>query len=121
MSAPRLTAEFWIKAHIRILAVQDIAAFVVRRGDTTAGQVLVKVNRLAPAGDAGVIVLVPTFDPDGERAWRAGTGSLPVTEADADAYLKRQIDFDSDAWILEIEDREGRHMLSPVLAEQGGP
>ena len=121
MSAPRLTAEFWVKAHIRTLAVQDIAAFVVRRGDPTAGQILVKVNTLVPAGEAGVVVLVPTFGEDGARAWRAGTGSIPVTEADADAYLKRQINFDSDAWILEIEDREGRHLLSPVLTEQGRP
>jgi hypothetical protein len=37
------------------------------------------------------------------------------TEADAEAYLARQIKFDSDIWIVEVEDRAGRSFLDTVV------
>ena len=37
-------------------------------------------------------------------------------EGTADAYLKRQAGFDSDMWIVEVEDRRGRHFLEEFLA-----
>ena len=39
--------------------------------------------------------------------WTPATGADPVPEVDADTYLQRQLDFDPDLWILEIEDRDG--------------
>jgi len=44
---PRLKAEFWVKAHIRRCWVEDTIAVVVRRGDESAGTVLLKLNDLA--------------------------------------------------------------------------
>ena len=42
---------------------------------------------------------------------------LPDTQSDAmSATLVRQLRFDPDAWILEVEDRAGRHFLDQVLA-----
>jgi hypothetical protein len=40
----------------------------------------------------------------------------PASDADAEAYLERQIKFDSDLWIVEVEDRAGRHFLDTVVA-----
>jgi malate/lactate dehydrogenase len=34
----------------------------------------------------------------------------------AEAYLARQIKFDSDIWIVEVEDRAGRNFLDTVVA-----
>ena len=42
MSAPRLTAEFWVKAYLARLRLAEIPAFVTARGDATAGAVVVK-------------------------------------------------------------------------------
>ncbi|MDX5360653.1 MAG: DUF1491 family protein [Alphaproteobacteria bacterium] len=114
MSEPRLTAGFRVAAHIRTLAAHDIPAFVVRRGDETAGQVLVKVNRLVPRGERGCRVFVQSYDASGGRIWRAGTGPDEVTEADADAYIDRTARYDPDLWVIEVEDSQGRHMLEPV-------
>jgi len=102
---PRVTAEFWVKALIRRCAVANVPAMVVRRGFETAGTVLIKINRLGP----GCTVLVPIHDVDGNRLWRRATGPDPVEEATADAYIEREIGRDPDLWVLEIEDREGRH------------
>ncbi|MEL6690532.1 MAG: DUF1491 family protein, partial [Pseudomonadota bacterium] len=39
-------------------------------------------------------------------------------EADVDATLAKQREFDPDLWIIEIEDRHGRHLLDePGLSE----
>jgi hypothetical protein len=32
-------------------------------------------------------------------------------EADVDAAMARQRDFDPDLWVIEVEDRAGRHLL----------
>jgi hypothetical protein len=40
----------------------------------------------------------------------------PAPEADAEAYLGRQIKFDPDIWIVEVEDRDGRSFLDTVVA-----
>ena len=45
MSA-RLTSEVWIAAYLTRCRLADIPAFVVARGDHTAGAVLVKLNTL---------------------------------------------------------------------------
>lgn len=104
---PRLAAEIWVKAHIRRCSARAIPAVLVRRGDETAGAVLIKLNRL----EEGCSVLSPATGLDGGRIWLSATGPMPVPEADADAYIARQVGRDPDLWVLEIEDRAGRHLL----------
>ena len=110
--APRLKAEIWVKGLIRRCEVGGAAAMVVARGDATSGVVLVKVNRL----DGLAQVFSPARAGDGSFQWLSGTGVEPVPEADADAYIARQRKFDPDLWVVEIEDRAGRHFLQePVV------
>ena len=56
-----------------------------------------------------------TFDADEitDRAFSCVKESQP--EAEIEAYLAREIRFDSDIWIVEVEDRAGRHMLDQVV------
>jgi hypothetical protein len=113
---PRVTAELWVKAHIRKCGLHAIPATVVRRGDDTAGAIFIKVNHLGP----GCMVLAPassmdSSNLDGGRKWRRALGNDLVPEAEADAYIARQWNMDPDLWVLEIEDREGRHLLEDIL------
>lgn len=109
---PRLKTELWVKAHIRKCATMNVPVMVVRRGDDTAGSVLLKINRL----DAGCRVLSPTtnFD-DGARLWLSSTGPDWVEETEADAYIEKRLKYDPDLWVLEIEDREGRAFLDEKI------
>jgi hypothetical protein len=104
---PRLKSEFWVKAHVRRCISAGVTATVARRGDADSGDILIKINRL----DGSFAVLARATRGDGRRVWMRGTGPMPVAEPDADAYLTRQLKIDPDLWILEIEDREGRHFI----------
>ncbi|MBC8240790.1 MAG: DUF1491 family protein [Alphaproteobacteria bacterium] len=110
---PRVTAELWVKAHIRKCNVHAIPAMVVRRGDSTAGAIFIKVNHLG----SGCMVLAPTNSLDGGRQWRRAIGEALVPDAEADAYIARQLNMDPDLWVLEIEDREGRHLMEDIILE----
>lgn len=107
---PRLKAEIWVKAFIRRCGTAGVPALVVRRGDETAGAVVVKVNSL----DGLAVVFVQARRGDGTAIWTRGTGSEPVPEEKAEAYLTRALRVDPDLWVVEVEDREGRHFLDDV-------
>lgn len=102
-----LTTGIWVNAQVRICDRAFIPATIVRHGNDEAGTVLVKINRF----EHGVTVYAQATSLDGEPAWSRGTGPKPVTEAEADAYIERQVKFDPDVWVLEIEDRKGQYKL----------
>lgn len=108
----RLTADIWVAAYLARLRLADIPAFVVSRGDATAGAVVVKLNRL----DGTATAFQRSFDlMSGERRWMV---LAEGDEAEVDAALQRQRGFDPDLWIIEVEDRAGRHLLDePGLAD----
>lgn len=101
----KLTADIWVSAYLTRLRLTDIPAFVVRRGDGTAGAVLVKLNTL----DGRAVCYQRSFDlMSGERVWVA---LAEGPEADVDASIAKQSGFDPDLWVIEVEDRQGRHLL----------
>ena len=53
---------------------------------------------------------------DSVDGWYASQIAAGKTAAEVDAYLSRQLDFDPDVWVVEVEDRQGRHFLDDWLA-----
>src|SRR5262249_44573529 len=45
----------------------------------------------------------------------------PVSEAEVEAYLAREIRFDSDLWIVEVEDRSGPPLVELVVPGRRSP
>ena len=105
MPEPRLKAGIWVAGYLARLGALAIPAFVVRRGDETAGAVLVKVATL----DGKARAFQRSFDPmSGQRTWMVlADGDEPAV----DEAVARQRRFDPDLWVIEVEDREGRHLL----------
>lgn len=103
--APRLTSEFWVTAYLARLRLADIPAFLVARGDATAGAVLVKVATL----DGRARAFQRQFDLD--RDARVWVVLVEGAEGEVDAAIARQRGFDRDLWVIEVEDRAGRSLL----------
>lgn len=101
----RLTARFWVDAYLARLRMFDIPAFVVAHGDDTGGAVLVKLATL----DGRAVVFQRSFDLEsGARVW---VELAAGPERDVDEAVARQRGFDPDLWVIEVEDRAGRHLL----------
>ena len=101
----RLKASIWVSAYRKRLELLNIACFVVRHGDDDGGAVLVKLNTL----DGQTRLYQRSFDLlTGDRAWVV---LIEGAEAECDAAISRQAKFDPDLWVLEVEDRAGRHLL----------
>jgi hypothetical protein len=103
MTSPRLKAGIFVRATVRRAEVAGAQAYVVRKGSEEAGAVFLKISRL----DGTCTVLNQARDGDGELVWARPLG-VTTEEATASAYLDRQVRYDPDLWIVEIEDREGR-------------
>lgn len=106
---PRLSASLWVDALIRRANVAGASAFVLQKGDAERGDVLVKLAHL----DGTARLFTPTIDMEGARIFldliAQGVGP---DEKDIDAYIGRARGRDSDLWVVEIEDRDGRHFLT---------
>ena len=101
----RLASGVWVSAYLTRLRLADIPAFVVARGDETAGAVLVKLNTL----DGNAKAFQRSFDMmTGERTWMVLAEGL---EQDVDVSVAKQRSFDGDLWVIEVEDRQGRTLL----------
>jgi hypothetical protein len=108
---PKLKAAIQIQAIIRRAEVAGAQAFLVRRGSEEAGALFLKLSRL----DGSFTVLNQARRGEGELVWTKPLGDS-VDEAAAQTYLDKQMRFDPDLWILEIEDREGRAFVDePVV------
>jgi hypothetical protein len=113
----RLKSGIWVAAYIRRCQTEGVQAVLRRRGAEEAGAVFVKVSRLD--GTAEVFAPAPqsAFDEarPADRAFIRSLKGESASEAAAEAYLARQIKFDPDVWIIEVEDRAGRHFLDTVV------
>jgi hypothetical protein len=100
----RLTSEFWVHAYLTRLRLANIPAFVTAKGDATAGAVIIKQNPL----NGQAVAYQRSYALDGQRVWVVlDEGADDVIEA----TLARQRAMDRDIWIIEVEDRDGRHLL----------
>jgi len=108
MTEARLKTEIWVRAQLRMCDQALLPAVIRRKGDADAGMVLIKLDRL----DGNAIVMAQSRNLEGRLQWLAATGDAPVPDADAEAYIARQLEFDPDLWVVEIEDSAGRFEIS---------
>ena len=102
-----LSSDVWVAALIRRAEIAGASAVVVKRGDPRAGTVLVKAYDTA---NRRARVYSEAFGQDGERLWIQPAAS--EMESEIDAYIDRQRGYDPDLWVVEVEDREGRHFIT---------
>lgn len=112
----RLRADIWVAAYLRRCAVEGAIATLRRRGAAEAGAIFVKVDRLD--GRAALYGPAPQSElaeRGVERLWARVHPAEWVDPEIIEKRLQREIAFDADLWIVEVEDRNGRCWLD--LAE----
>lgn len=116
----RLRSDIWVSAYLRRCGVDGVSAVLRRRGAPDAGAIVVKIGRLdgrsalyGPAPQS--LAIAP--ERGVERVFARMHRPEWIDDRDAEERLARELSFDPDMWIVEVEDREGRPRLD--LAPQG--
>ena len=120
----RLTSEFVVSVLVRRAEQAGAYATVARKGDATAGAIFVLVDGLV--GTVALYGPAPfTLDDEPLPDEAALTGNrlfarIPLdpdpTRAAAEAVIEREARFDSDLWLVDIEDRAMRSFVPVVDA-----
>jgi hypothetical protein len=113
----RLKSSIWVAAYLRRCQTEGVFAAVRKRGAEEAGAVFVKIATLD--GNATLYAPAPQTAYDDSRPTErifAPTSSQPVPETAVEERLAKEIRFDPDVWIVEAEDRAGRHFLDLARA-----
>ena len=111
----RLKAEIWVKAYLRRCAGQGANGVIVRHGDDDAGAIYIKILR----GDGQSALFGPApaglHNADYDRRWVPMLKGTFLPEEEIVHAIAQEARIDSDLWLIEIEDREGRHFLGDDL------
>lgn len=106
----RLTSEFFVSAVVRRAFTEGAFAAVTKRGAAEAGAVFLIVDRLD--GTADLYGPAPqSFMESGPSERRFERVLASVDRLALLERLDKERRFDSDLWIVEIEDRAGRSFL----------
>jgi hypothetical protein len=105
----RLRSDFWVSAYLRRCGVEGADAALRKRGAAEAGAIFVKIDHLD--GTASLYGPAPQlFVADSDERLFAPI-LQGVTPVDVEERMARELRFDSDLWLVEVDDREGRHFL----------
>jgi hypothetical protein len=112
----RLKSALWVAAYLRRCQVEGLYPVVRRRGAEEAGAIFIRISRLDGTSDLFGPAPQSAFDATsiGERAFTASLPKQPAADVDVEAYLAREMKFDPDIWIVEVEDRAGKNFLDIV-------
>ncbi len=112
----RLRSDVFVPAYIRRCTVEGAYAVLRRRGAAEAGAIFIKVDRLdgrcALYGPAPQSLLE---DDDPARRFVRLHDAETIDPVSAEERLAKEMRFDPDLWIVEVEDRRGAARLD--LAE----
>src|SRR3954462_11258125 len=112
LGSMRLKTSIWVAAYLRRCQTEGVFGAVRRRGAEEAGAVFVKVALMD--GTAMLYVPAPQTVYDDSRPidrFFTAVSAQPIPEAAVEERLTREVRFDPDAWIVEAEDKAGRHFL----------
>jgi hypothetical protein len=106
----RLRSDIWVQAYRRRCEVAGAIAVQRRKGAAEAGAIFIKIDHLD--GSATLIGPAPQSAYVGEAFHRRFVIVSQPAPADViEERLAKEIRFDPDIWIVDIEDRQGRHCL----------
>lgn len=112
----RLKSALWVAAYLRRCQVEGAYAVVRRRGAEEAGAVFVRICRLDGTSDLYGPAPQSALDTSrgADRSFTPSFTEQPVPDATVEAKLARELKFDPDVWVVEVEEPKGRNFLDIV-------
>lgn len=107
----RLPTHLWANALVRQWNGEGYPSVLRRRGDKTAGTVIIAIDRC----DGTAVLLGERRDLDGARQWMALGAGPSLTSQEEQDYLEKAIRRDRDVWILGVECAQGWPPLNAPL------
>lgn len=105
MDRLRVRTEIWVSAYLRRCEREGAFAAVLFRGEHSAGSIFIEVVH-----HGGVDLYAPAWS-DGERVFeRVVHCGNPASVMEK---IERELRFDSDLWVVSVDERNGRSMLEP--------
>lgn len=95
----KLNARLWVNAIVRMAAAGGDFATIAKKGDETAGQVILVARRR----NDHVQVYTRTMNSRGDYSWTVAVASPPEELGKVNEYLDRQRRYDPDLWIVDLD------------------
>ena len=111
MTAARLTSATFVSALLRLAQHQGGFAAVVKRGDETAGAVLIVLSERGQTVDVLERVLGGTSD----YVWASPFGA-GHNATDIDKFLEKRRRFDPDSWVIELDTASAERFAAEIRA-----
>lgn len=112
----RLRSDIWVSAYLRRAEIEGAFAVLRKRGAAEAGAIFIRLDccdgRNALYGPAPQSEM--DFDDPTRRFVRMHDAEW-VDAATVEERLTKEMKFDPDLWIVDVEDRAGRHFLDEAL------
>ena len=99
-----LSSEFIVNAFIKTARLNMLDAYMVRRGDSKSGEIFLRLNNLS--GQSKIY----SYRKDNiKNYWEVYGSDTWQEDSLINDKIKKIISIDSDIWVLELEDKQGRY------------
>lgn len=103
-----LATHMRVSAALQMCQARGDGAYVIRKGDRTAGALLIRQNHL----DGTSTLYARRYTMDNEAEWQPVSGETPIPDAEADTTIEKRAATDPDLWVIEVETRDIVGLLS---------
>lgn len=112
----RLTSDFFVSAYLRQVQIEGAFGALRRRGSPEAGAIFILIDRLDGTASLYGPASQASYEASGDARAFTLLASCDARPHDAiEKRLEREIRFDPDCWIIEVESRSGQHFLDRVV------
>ncbi len=107
----KLAPKLWVSSLVRRADQAGEFAAVLKKGDETAGQVLLLVRRR----NGTTQVFARTLNSRGDYSWTVAVEAREEDITKINEYVERQTRFDPDLWVVELNTENPERFVADEL------
>ena len=106
----KLKTQLLVNAAMRLADKDVIPFYVTKKGDPDSGIIFIEVE----ASHTHSMLYTRTLNFEGFYEYRAISGDEPLPRPDIMALIDREIDRDSDCWVISVEGEKGLQLFTQI-------